>query len=468
MKEKNLVPMSPFSEYALLVEDDDYPKPEILTIALEGKMDPGAFAESYEKSLDLVPIFTCNLIEKRVGGKYIPFWTPNREVKNRMVVEDCRHMAGDPFDLNEFNNIYFAQITRRRIDLKREFPFRTYLLRIKDDLHILALVFHHSAMDPFKGYLVMTNAMALYHEKVTGAKPLWAGFAGSVASARKKALVKPLPFMTFAKEQLMDVWVTNRASVISPLTGKKVRSWQETKGRHCIQTRFDDPKLIQALVDRAINIDCTFNDLLLAVARKTFTDWNRDMGKPADRFRMMLATSLIGRADLSVDSGAALGALNFISANHENADLDAMIKHFGHCRASQLKKGIDVTFYNTLNNLIKIMRILPLKTRIRLLRGPVERIPCTASLSNTGSIWPKSVDKTGRQSLESAVTDVGGLKVVQWNSNISIARNLGVGLTCRTYNKTFFFDFVYDRFRFKKEEARELTKRYVENMNNSA
>ena len=467
--EKTMIPMNPFSEYALLVEDDDYPKPEIVILQLRGKVDPAAFAQAYSESVKLVPLFQCHLVEKKKGFFYVPYWVPNTEVENRLIVEDCRHLAADPFEVTDFSDMYFAERTRRRIDLHREFPFRAHLIHVGEDLHLLALVFHHSAMDPFKGYTVMTHTLERYHEMVTGKKPAWSGSAGSLASARSnKALVKPLPMLTFAREQLTDVWYTNRASILSKIACEKILDYHEVKGRHCLRTRITDMQLIKTLVDRAVSIDCTFNDVLMAVARQTLSEWNADHGKAHDRFRMMLATSLVGRADLPMDAGAGLGGLNFVSAGHENADLDTLIRFFGECRRTQLKRGVDVSFYKTLDRLVGALRVLPLKTRTNLIRPTIERIPCTLSLSNTGSIWPKSVDELGRQSLESKIVGAGDFRIDVWHTNVSIARNLGIGLTCRTHNKIFYLDFVYDRFRFRRHEAEALTERLVKNIHGAA
>jgi hypothetical protein len=451
--------MNPFSEYALLVEHDDYAKSEIVMQQIKGPLDPSAFAKAFDESLKLVPILSCNMVERKIGWKYTPTWIPNLDVKNRMIVEDCRHLVSEPFDLGAFADMYFAERIRRRIDLAREFPFRGHLVRMGEDTWMMALVFHHSAMDPYKGYKIMTATLANYYNKVTGEVPDWFDTAGSLASARKNALVKPIPALTFAREQLMDVWVKNRASVISPIAGKGLRNWHETKGRHCFHTRIDDGKLIQAIVDRAIKVDCTFNDLLLAVTRQVLSGWNKDHGQPADRFRMMLATSLVGRADVAIEAGAALGALNFISRDQQNADLETIMRTIGAQRKEQLTRGVDVTFHKTLDRVVNGLRFMPLKVRTRLMRPSIERIPCTVSLSNTGSIWPKSVDEKGRQSLESRIVDIAGAKIQKWHTNVSIARNLGLGLTCRTYNGTFFLDFVYDRFRFRWEEAKEITDR---------
>jgi hypothetical protein len=460
-------PMNPFSEYALILEEDDYPKPEIVILQLRGKIDTAAFSESYDEAIKLVPVFSCHLVQRRVGGRFIPYWVPDLEVKNRLSIEDCRHMAKEPFELTEFSDVFFAERTRRRIDLRREFPFTCHLIRVKDDVHLLCLVFHHAAMDPFKGYAVMTRVFEAYHEKVTGKRPKWSGSSGSLASARKNAFVKPIPMVEFAKEQLSDVWIKHRKSTLSPVACEKIEDYHKVKGRHCLRRTIEDMDLIQTVVNRAVAIEGTFNDVLMAVTRNELAQWNKEHNAPANSFRMMLATSLIGRADLPVDSGAALAGLNFVSAGHENADLDTLIRFFGQQRRSQLSRGIDVRFYMTLDKVVRALRVLPIRTRIAMMRPLVQNIPCTASLSNTGSIWPKSVDEKGRQSLESKITGAGKFKIEQWHSNVSIARNLGMGLTCRTHNRRFYMDFVFDRFRFRRHEAVAITDRIMKGIENA-
>jgi hypothetical protein len=85
------IQMDQFSEYALLLEDDDYPKTDFTQLQFRGKIDRAALAEAYEEALAQVPIFSANLIHERVGAFNIPFWVPNPDLKNRMIFEDCRH-----------------------------------------------------------------------------------------------------------------------------------------------------------------------------------------------------------------------------------------------------------------------------------------------------------------------------------------------------------------------------------------
>jgi Condensation domain len=458
--------MNPFSEYALLVESDEYPKTEVSWFQLKGKVDPGAFAQAYHEAVQKVPLFSCHMDLRREGIFHIPYWVYDNEVPNQMSVVDCRHLVTEPYDLVQFTEEYFSGIIRRRLDLQREFPFNAMLLQVQDETWILALVFHHSVLDPFKAFTVLTSMFARYDELITGKCPEWAETesVGSVARLKKPTLVKPLPFGEFAKEQLTDVWIKNRNGKISPIATKRVADYRQVKGRYSLLKRVDDPKMIQALVDRAINAGCTFNDLILAVTRQTLSQWNQERNASDDRFRMMIATGLIGRMKLPENSGAGLAALNSVSVGHGDSDLDTIMRFFRGQRVSQLTRGIDVRFFITLTKLVGALRVLPLHWRTSLLRPAIQSIPVTFAVSNIGSVWPKKIHADGRQSLESRIVKVGDCKIDALHSSISISRNLEMLVTIRTHHKRLFLCFVCDRFRFTREEAVELTDRIFDNL----
>lgn len=461
--------MNPFSEYAFMLESEDYPKTEATMWQLKGKVDTTAFAQAFEESIDKIKLFSCNLEERKEGMFYKPYWVYNEDFKNRLVVEDCRHLAGDNYDLADFADRYYAPKIIRSINLATEFPFNCHLLRVQDDTYILGVLFHHSILDPFKAFTVLTNLFARYHELVKGEWPSWveAEGTGDVIRKKKNQLIKPLPMMTFAKEQLMDVWIKNNKSSITPIAVEKVYDYKKVKGRFSLLRMIDDEKLISALVERAVSSGCTLNDLFFAIARKVISQWNLEHGKPADRFRFMLVTSLLGRAKLPKDSGAGLAGLNVITAGHEKADLDTLMHHFKEQRAGQLSRGVDIQFFNTLTKIVSMLRLLPMKTRIRLVRPMVERIPVSFEISNIGSIWPKKIFPDGRQSLESRIVEVGDFRIDALHSSISIAKNLEWLLTVRTHNKRSFFTSIFDKYRFRRHEAEELTDRYFKELENA-
>ena len=461
--------MNPFSEYAFMLESDDYPKTEATFWQLKGKIDTAAFAQAFADSIDKIKLFSCNLVERKEGMFYIPYWIYNEDFKNRLVVEDCRHLVGDDYNLEAFTERYYAPKIIRRLDLANEFPFNCHVLRVQDDTYILGVLFHHSILDPFKAFMVLTNLFARYHELVKGQWPTWveAEGTGDVIRKKKNQLIKPLPMTTFAKEQLMDVWVRNSKSKISPIAVEKVHDFKKVKGRYSLMRVIEDEKLIAGLVERAVSAECTLNDLFFAVSRKVLSDWNLEKGKPADRFRFMLVTSLLGRAKLPKDSGAGLAGLNVISVGHGKADLDTLMHHFKEQRASQLSKGVDIQFFNTLTKVVAMLRLLPMKTRTGLVRPMIERVPVTFEISNIGSIWPKKIYPDGRQSLESRIVEVGDFKIDALHSTISIAKNLEWLITVRTHNKRTFFTSIFDKYRFRRHEAEELTDRFFKELENA-
>ena len=461
--------MDPFSEYAFLVEDDDYPKNEVSMIQLKGKVDEGAMALAYREAMKKMPVFSSHLEERHIGMSYVPVWVFDPEVENRLVVEDCRHMIEGEYDISLFCERYFAPFMRRCLDLKREFPFYCFLLRVQDDTYIFAIVFHHSALDPVKVFTVLNEMLGRYHEAIKGQWPEWASAGSHGAEMRKKTgvMIKPLSLTQFAKEQLSDVWIKNRKGMINPLATSKIEDYRKVKGRYSFLKIIDDTALIQAMVDRAISAGCTLNDLIMAVCRKTFSEWNIEHDQPHDRFRMMITTSLHGRMQLPKDSGAGLAGINMVSAGHGNADLDTVMQFFRDQRNHQLKRGVDIRFFTTLNSIVKAMRLLPLKTRTRLIRPIVAGIPVTLNLSNLGSVWPKEIFPDGRQSLDSRITEVGDFRIELFHSSISIARNLDTLITMRTHNRRLTLSMVFDRFRFRREEGAKLSGRLYDNLENA-
>lgn len=455
--ENYTAPLDHFSEYAMSIETDDYPKTDFTQLQFRGPIDYAAFAESYAEAIRTVPVFNCNLTEARRGLFYQPTWVFNRDVPNRIVIEDCRHMAGDPFEPMEFSTRFHAERTRRRIDVRREFPLRCFLIRVTDDQHIFSIVFHHSVMDPAKAYKMLTRTLQGYHERVKGVTPEWTEALGMAALVRKEGFVTPMPMGAFVKDQVYDVLVKNPEKSIANIKTKRVLDPAGCKGRISLRHVIDDPKIIEGLTSRARRNEATINDLMFAAARSVISRWNTERGESVDKFRFMLITSLVGRMPLGDNSGAGLAGLNFVSGGRRGADLDTLMSDFRDVRKDQLKRGIDVRFNHTLRHIVQTLRVLPLERRQALVRRIIERIGCTFYLSNLGTVWPRI--ENGRQTMDSLILGAGDFVIDDMHSSASISRTLGLGLTTRVHNRRFYMNYVCDRFRFEFDEARDLTDR---------
>jgi hypothetical protein len=459
-------PLDHFSEYAMSIETDDYPKTDFTQMQFRGPIDYAAMSEAYDEAIAGLPVFNCRLIETHKGFYYDPHWIYYAGIKNRLIFEDCRHMAGDPFDPMEFSTTFYTERTKRRVDVFHEFPLRCYLIRVKDDVHILSILYHHSVMDPSKAYKLVTNTLAGYHERVKGEKPEWASSLGMAMLERKEGYVQPLSMAAFAKEQLVDVWVKNTPKTIAQIATKRILTPGECMGRHSLRAVIEDDKLLSGLLARSIRNHATVNDLLFACARKAILQWNEDRDVPSRRYRFMLITSLIGRVPVAEDAGPPLSGLNFVSDDDAGADIDTITQFFRDTRKDQLKRGVDVQFHNTLKKIVQSFRILPLRIRRNFVRPFMERIPCTFYLSNLGTVWPKIVD--GRQTMDSIIKGAGDFVIEDMHSSASISRNLSLGMTVRSHNKRLYLNYVCDCFRFEKDEAKELTGRVTAEIINAA
>ncbi len=458
-------PLDHFSEYAMSVETDDYPKTDWTQMQFKGPIDYAAFSQSYDEALAKVPVFNCNLTERRKGLFFDPQWVFNRDVKNRLVIEDCRSWSGEPFDPLEFSTAFHGARMRRRIDVRKEFPFRTFLVRVKDDVHILSIVYHHSVMDPAKAYTVVTTTLAHYHERVTGKKPEWAKALGMAMLKRKEGFIKPISMLTFAKDQLTDVFIRNTNRSVANIATRRILPPPDCMGRYSLRSIIEDPGVLAGLLKRAAHNKATLNDLLFACARKVITRWNQERDASTERFRFMLITSLMGRMALGEGAGAGLSGLNFVSRDHADADIDTITCFFRDVRKEQLRRGVDIQFYHTLRKIVQTFRVFPLRIRRNFVRPIIQRVPCTFYLSNLGTVWPKIVD--GRQTMDSVVKGAGNFIIEDMHSSASISQNLGLGLTVRAHNQRFYLNFVCDRFRFERDEAQELTGRIIKEVINA-
>ena len=459
-------PLDHFAEYAMATETDGYPKTDWTQMQFTGPIDYAAFSEAYDDAIDSIPVFSCRLEEKRNGLCYDSNWVAFRDVKNRLIIEDCRHLVTKPYDPMAFSTLFHSVRTRRRIDLEHEFPMTCYLLRVLDNTHIFSVVYHHSAMDPTKGYKLFTNMLAGYHERVTGKKPDWNQAVGMAGLAKAGKFIEPESKFTFIKDQLSDVLFRNTGGRVGLIANAKTEDYHVVKGRHSLRAVFDDFRIVESLLKRAEGNKATMNDLMFACVRKALAEWNTERDYSADRFRFMLITSMTGRMKQQSGVGARVSGLNFISEEPPKADIDSMMRNFAHIRTDQLRRGVDIHFNETMRTMVRGLRWLPLKKRCGLIGKLLGRINCTFYISNLGTVWPRF--ENGRPTADSIVTGAGDFVLDDITSSASIARNVGLGLHTRTHNSRFYMNFICDRFRFNWEEAVALRDRVVKEFENAA
>jgi NRPS condensation-like uncharacterized protein len=458
-------PLERFTEYAMAGESDDYPKTDWTQLQFRGPIDYTAISEAYDRAMSDVPIFSCNLREARNGLIYQPTWVFNKDVKNRLIIEDCRHMAGDPFDPMDFSTRFHAHRTSRRINPVREFPLRCFLVRVTDDEHIFSILYHHSVMEPAKAVRMLTTMLVEYHKLVKGKEPQWKDEQGLGIMNRKTAMTTPISLPSFIQEQVTDIFFKNRASTMSGIATRRVLPPAQCKGRISLRHVWDDPKIPEALLKRALKNESSLNDLILAGARKAIAKWNQEHDAKSDKLRFMLITSLRGRMPATDETGIMLAGLNYL-ADCQSSDIDEQTRHFRDMRKDQLKRGIDIGYHNILSVVVRMLRLLPLKTRLSLVRPIIERMMITFYLSNLGTMWPKMVD--GRQTLDSTVLGAGDFEISDIHSSASLTTAVHLGLTTRAHNRRFYLNFVCDRFRFEQDEAKELTDSIVRELENAA
>ena len=453
------IPMDPFSEIGLYAETKYYPKTDFTQMEFKGPLDIDALREAFEEAVSMVPIFNSNLFFERDGLQFIPYWHLNQDKKNTLHYQDCRHLTREPFDPMEFLNLVHGERMRRSVNLAEEFPFKAFLLHIFDDRYIFSVRYQHSAMDPFKGYYVMTLMLAKYHEKVKGKRPEWASALGMASLGNKpKHGTKKVPrkFKNyFVVERSQDIARRFfKYGGITPIQSEEVLPFKDAIGRHSLRVVFDDPKIIEGFAARAAKADARVNDFLLTIMQRQLADWNRERGVDRSCFRLMLVSSLKGRMELSRDVGAGISGISFVTGGISGMDFDEMMGWFKQKRIELLKGKFDVRFNKWVALYTGQTRFLPFPVRRRMWRQVLKSIHLSVYLSNLGVVWPKVVN--GKPTMDSQVLGAGDFIISDIHSSPSIGPNIGLGVTIRTHNRRTYVNFVCDRYRFREEEAKEL------------
>ena len=375
------IPVDQFSEYAMSVENEDYPKTDFTQFQFRGRIDTAAMVAAHRDALKLVPIYSCHLVERRHGLLYKPWWVYDVEVENPLHVADCRSMADDPFDPMAFSTRYYAQRTRRCIDLEREFPFNCSLLRATDDEWVFSILYHHSAMDARKAYRYLTALLSLYHERVTGQPPEWTDALGMAALKRRGGEVTPVTFGRFAQEQLADMWWHNRGDRVANVASEEKLDYRQVKGRHSLRAVIDDPRTFDGIMALPNAHGATLNDLLFTVARRVLTGWNAEHHAIHDRFRFMLITSLWGRTPLPETAGAGVSALTFVSDGPAQAEFSTQLGELRSIRRDLLGRGLDIALHRFVCSLVDKLRIFPLATRVQMIHAIANSVPAHSASS---------------------------------------------------------------------------------------
>jgi hypothetical protein len=341
------------------------------------------------------------------------------------------------------------------------------LLCIDNDRHVFSICYHHIAMNPHKGYRILTDILAGYHKRVCGVSPPWSHFLGMVSVGRQpRQSYKDIPRRVsglFAVKNAYSVLsdLVRRGPAVQLACDRKL-NYRRVQGRHSLRLRYDDPMMLEALVARAARSNAQLNDIWMALTHRTITRWNKEHDAPHDNFRTMLIVSLQGRLRLPEHEGIGLSCLNFLTTDLHKADLDELVCHFRQRRFGMLRRMTDIRFYKLFSDAFASLRFMPLSVRKRIWEPLILAVPVAAYVSNLGVVWPRI--ENDRPTLDSALLGAGGFEISDIHSSPSILRNVGMGITTRIHARRLFINFVCDSFRFREDEVRSLVSMFADEL----
>lgn len=457
MSQAKATPMHIAAEFGLAVENDGYPKTDYSNLQLRGNLDTQAFVEAFNEVIPNMPITRSLLEQRREGMQFKLYWVPQDDRPAQIHVEDCRHRVKHPLNAIEFMAEYHQERVYRRLDLFKEPPLQFFLVQLTDEIHMLSMIYHHIAVDAGSAYVHIKDILARYHEKVTGEMPYWKD-ARSITSALSEVTeVKSLSATAFLKEQAQDLFLSSQARV-SQVATKQIGI---QKGRYCYRYIFDDPRFMEGVKIFARRNNATFGDILAASMTRSISKWDRDKGSQKDQIRSLLAVNIRNRVPSLAGENVALSGLMVKLTSPNRMDLDQVVQVYRDHRIDQLNRGVDIAYYKMLHTVAKSMQWMPLRVRRRV-AGSLFSLPITYIMSNMGVMWPEVVK--GKSTGQSLFTRAGGIEIDDVHSSPSLTKDVGMGMQCRTLGNRFFLNFVYDRFRFSKEESQELSDRMNEDL----
>lgn len=444
------IPIHYTAELAWAVETDAYPKTDIHVMQFRGPLDQQAFLQAFDEIIPTYRVAHCHLIERRVGITRRLFWTPCGK-QNTLIVKDCRGRTALPVDGPTFIMDHFREATHRRINIFEDFPFRIHLLRVADDLHFFATVYHHISVDAAVAYVFMKDIFARYHELTTGRRPPWADVASINTARNPDVPVKPQPWSAFLWENARSL-IRYRASTVSMIASGPVR---DLLGRNLNRALFDEDTVrgIRALLKKH---GASLVDVLLAVIFQQIGSWDREHKLPQNVIRCLLGVNIRSRVPSAKNQSVALSGLHMIYERPEQIPFEELVGQIRDERIRQLEEGVDAAMFRGLATFTRVFSFLPVAWRSWLARKLLSA-PVTFILSNIGIMWPeiKNAQLTGRSSF----TRFGDVEIDDVFACPSFTMDVGMGVVTRTLGRRLFINYSTDRRRFSGEEAEALTSR---------
>lgn len=376
----------------------------IIVTALEvtGPFDWPAYKIAAEKTAEKFPQVRRRIKEVKVGRRFLLHWEHRSDLHMPVFFSEMPEGDdGDPL-LKRFLD-HLAPRLDRDWNLFDEVAAELHAVKVADEHHILACMFHHIAADAGTAAEYGKELFSNYHEIVKGEKPEWAYHQISVSSSRKRKVVphktSRIEFFNDFKRDLRRLAEKSALLVGSGKAG-------DTRQHHVrrVLTVEDTERLTRLSLRRG----ASSVDLLTAGLNMAVDQWNAARGVAPGVVTTSLSVNLRGRFEGYGETNNS-SLLFFRTTPEERKDAAQLTRSLALTRIRHFRRQADLKWLRNTVKGLKALAYFPFRIKRRIVDFMVNRHEFTIAIGLLGVLWPKL--KNGKPTAESFLTSTGDLSV---------------------------------------------------------
>ena len=443
------IPLNCVDKCLLALDGINEPVTTYAILDLEGTIDPIRLNQAILSAQRAHPRMRTLLRRKRLRLF--------REVKEDLrggvlAVQDLASLQGATYErcLFEFLN--------RRIDIRKELPFRVLLLRKNEGECSLIFTFHHSAVDGLRALLFVRRIIESYNDEVS---------KDSQSSEDARIYSKKDELLEYANSQRSRVkhyyvkmfsYLFHRFVIDAfPLPTRVFHDRSGGSKDIDHYARNIDPTELELIGSKAASAAVELNDILLAACFRVVEKWNSMHGKASNRIRIMAPVNLSPKGFRNVVSNQA-SWLSLSTRPEDRADPAKLLRKVraDTVNAALNRRAFSLVYFFYFCSRFPLMVVRGMCRFLMITRTYVD----TILITNLGLTW----SKVGSD--EPAVTNIGDSRIVNITGSTAVVTPMGFSICIGIYNKNLSISVAYRPALFSRGKMQEFLHLYAEEIKN--
>ncbi len=350
------------------------------------------------------PQFVSRIKEVREGLKFYLTWDRDPEQQLPVRIIDVPNFNQDASVFDNFLTQVGPALDRER-DLFQETPAEIYIVRISKDHYILAPLIHHIAADAGTASEFGRDALARYHEILTGEKPDWSFEKHTISSTRKRMVRVKSENWRNAISQLRDAAKNIFEKAVLPLG----QGFRHDFTQHHIK-RILSVSETEMLSNLSLKNGVSLIDVLVASTNLAIDEWNRQRNLSPGFLTTSMSVNMKGRFR-NFQGGNNSALIFFKFGPEEREDLHTFARSIASTRIKYFRKQMDFGFFQSVSRMTSSLRMFPFRIRRRIAGFLINRHKFSMAVTLLGVVWPKI--ENGKLTAETCLTRAGDLTMME-------------------------------------------------------